>query len=64
MAVVTQSDQVLFRVLARVAPELLVVNFQVRPFAADLASPAITLQDRPMEFGIPRAIYPDGSDLR
>jgi hypothetical protein len=50
MAVVAQSDQVFFRVVARAAPELLVVNFQVRPFATDLASPAITLQNGPMQF--------------
>ena len=50
MAAVAQSDQVFFRVAARVAAELLVVNFQVRFFAADLASPAITLQDGPMQF--------------
>lgn len=41
MAPVAQRDQVFFRVLARVAAELLVVNFQVRPGAADLAAPAV-----------------------
>ena len=64
MAVVAQSDQVFFRVAARVAAELLVVNFQVRPFAADLASPAVTLQDGPMQVGVLRAIDPDWFGLR
>jgi hypothetical protein len=50
MTVVAQSNQVLFRVGARVASELLVVNFQMRPRAADLAAPGVTLQDGPMQF--------------
>jgi hypothetical protein len=50
MAVVAQGDQVLFRVVTRVAPELLVVNFEICHGAADLASPAVALQDGPMQF--------------
>jgi hypothetical protein len=37
------------------APELLVMNFQMRPRAAALATPAVPLQDGPMEFGVLRA---------
>jgi hypothetical protein len=48
MAGVAQSDQVFFRVAARVAAELLVVNFQMGLCAADLASPAVAVQNSPM----------------
>jgi hypothetical protein len=50
MTIVAKGDQVLFRVVARVAPELLVVHFKIRSCAADLASPAVTLQNGPMQF--------------
>ncbi len=50
MAAAAQSDQVLFRVVARAAPELLMLNFQMRPRAAVLTSPAVPLQDGPMPF--------------
>jgi hypothetical protein len=50
MALVAQRDQVSFRVLAGVAAELLVVNFQLRPGAADLASPAVAPQDGTLQF--------------
>jgi hypothetical protein len=50
MTVVAKSDQVLFRVVSRVAAKLLVVNFQMRRCPADLASPAVPLQDAPMQF--------------
>jgi hypothetical protein len=64
MAAVAQSNQVVFRVVARAAPEPLVVNFQMRPRAADLASPAVTLQNGAMQFCILRRIHPDWSHLR
>ena len=35
-----QSDQVLFRIIAALATKLLVVNLQIRPSPAALASPA------------------------
>jgi hypothetical protein len=40
-----ESNQILFRIVARVATEFFVVNFQVRHRAACLASPAITAQN-------------------
>ena len=48
MAVVAQSDQVFFCVLTRVAPELLVVNFEMRHRLTDLAAPVVAPQDGPM----------------
>lgn len=43
MAVVAQSDQVFFCVASRATPEPVVVNFQLRPRAADLAPPAVLI---------------------
>jgi hypothetical protein len=56
MAFVAQHDQVLFGVVAEVAAELLVMNFEMRPCTADLAAPAVTLQDDPVQFGVLRTI--------
>ena len=64
MTTVAPSDEVLFCVASRAAPELLVVNVQMRPCAANLASPAVTLQDSPMQFCVLHAIQPDWSGLR
>jgi hypothetical protein len=50
MTIVAKGDQVLFCVLARPTSELLVMNFQMRPRAADLAPPAVPLQDGSMQF--------------
>jgi hypothetical protein len=55
MAIRAQSDQILFSVVAQMAPRLDVMYLQVRPTSAPLASPSITPQDlmsqRPIRLG-------------
>jgi len=38
-------NQILFRIVARVAAKLLVVDFQIRYRAAELTPPAVAAQD-------------------
>ena len=40
----TKRNQIVFRIVARLAPEFLVVNLEVRHGSAGLASPGITTQ--------------------
>jgi hypothetical protein len=45
VALGAERDQVLFRIIAGMAAEFLVVNFQTRHGAASLAPPAVTTQN-------------------
>jgi hypothetical protein len=45
MAIRAQSDQILFAVVAQMAPRLNVMDLQVGSTPAALASPTITTQD-------------------
>jgi hypothetical protein len=45
MAIRPQANQILFAVVAQMAPRLDVMNLQVRPTPTALASPTITTQD-------------------
>ena len=45
MAIRAQGNQILFAVVAQMAPSLYVMNLQVRPTSTALASPTITPQD-------------------
>src|SRR5215472_10262397 len=52
MAFDAQCDQVLFCIIARTAPRLLVVYFQLAHAAASLATPLVTLEDMAVQFAI------------
>ena len=49
MAVMAECDEVLFAVLAGVCAKPLMMYFETRHSPAELASPAVTLQDETMQ---------------
>jgi len=55
----TQCNQILFLIAARVTTEFEVVYLEVLHTAAELASPAVTLQHLPMQFAIGPRIKPE-----
>jgi hypothetical protein len=56
VALGAQSDQVLFHIATRLAPQFEVVHLQVLHAAACLASPAVALQYLSLQLGIARRI--------
>ena len=58
MAVGAEGNQILFRIVAALAAKLLVVNLQVRPGSARLASPAVAAQNLLSESFVPLGIKP------
>ena len=52
MASRAQSDQILFHIATRMAPEFQVVHLQMLDATASLASPAIAIEHLPMQFAV------------
>jgi hypothetical protein len=64
MACGAQCNQVLFGVLAGVAPELFVMDFQARHGATGLTPPAIATQDLLPQTLVRRGIQPQAREFR
>jgi hypothetical protein len=63
VAVRTESDEVFFRIISRLAPQLDVVHLQVGPASALLAAPAIPAQHLPTQFLVSFLIELDARPL-